>query len=70
MVLAEHDWVDVVGGYLIGVGGLAVAGNPWAWESTGRIDRLWLAGALLVALPFSWLLYPQIDPWIRHFAGV
>ena len=70
MVLAEHDWVDVVGGYLIGVGGLAVAGNPWAWESTGRIDRLWLAGALMVALPFSWLLYPHINPWIRHFAGV
>ena len=70
MVLTEHGWMDVVGGFLIGVGGLAVAGNPWAWESIGRRDRLWVAGALLVALPFSWLLYPHINPWIRHFAGV
>ena len=70
VVLTEHEWLDVAGGFLIGVGGLVAAGNPWAWEPTSRIDRLWLAGALLVALPFSWLLYPHINPWIRHFAGV
>jgi membrane-associated phospholipid phosphatase len=70
MVLTEHGWMDVVGGFLIGVGGLAVAGNPWAWESIGRRDRVWVAGALLTAMPFSWLLYPHINPLIRHFAGV
>jgi len=70
VVLTEHDWIDVAGGFLVGVGGLTVAGNPWAWEPIGREDRLWVAGALLVALPFSWLLYPHLNPWIRHIAGV
>lgn len=70
MVLTEHGWMDVVGGFLIGLGGLAVAGNPWAWEPIGRRDRLWVGGTLVVALPFSWLLYPLINPWLRHMAGV
>lgn len=70
VVLTEHDWIDVIGGFVVGVGGLAVAGNPWAWEAIGRRDRLWIAGALLTAMPFGWLLHPQIDPWIRHLAGV
>lgn len=70
MVLTEHGWIDVTGGFVVGVCGLAVAGNPWAWESMDRRDRLWLAGALLTAMPFSWLLYPQINPWIRYIAGV
>ncbi len=70
MVLTEHDWIDVTGGFVIGVGGLAAAGNTWAWEAIGRRDRLWVAGALLTAMPFSWLLHPKIDPWIRHVAGV
>jgi hypothetical protein len=70
MVLTEHRWMDVIGGLFIGLGGLAVTGNPWAWESIARRDRLWVAGALVVAMPFSWLLYPHVDPWIRHIAGV
>ena len=70
VVLTEHGWIDVVGGFLIGVGGLVAAGNSWGWGPISRVDRLWLAGALLVALPFSWLLYPHVDPWIRHLAGV
>jgi membrane-associated phospholipid phosphatase len=70
MVLTEHGWMDVVGGFLIGLCGLAVTGNPWAWEPIGRRDRLWVGGTLLVALPFSWLLYPHINPWIRDLAGV
>lgn len=70
MVLTDHTWIDVVGGFLISACGLAVTGNPWAWQSIGRRDRLWVAGALLTAIPFSWLLYPVINPWIRHIAGV
>jgi membrane-associated phospholipid phosphatase len=70
MVLTEHGWMDVIGGFLFGLGGLTAAGNPWAWEPIGRKDRLWVAGTLLAAMPFSWLLYPHIDPWMRHFAGV
>ena len=70
MILTEHGWLDVVGGFLFGLGALAAAGNPWAWEPIGRRDRLWVAGALLVAMPFSWLLYPHVDPWMRHVAGV
>lgn len=70
MVLTEHGWMDVIGGFLIGLGGLAAAGNPWAWAPIGRRDRLWLGGTLMVALPFSWLLYPHINPWIRNLAGV
>jgi membrane-associated phospholipid phosphatase len=70
MVLTEHGWIDVIGGFLIGVGGLLAAGNPWAWQSIGRRDRLWIGGALLVAMPFSSLLYPYINPWMRHVAGV
>ena len=70
VMLTEHDWVDVTGGFVIGVGGLALTGNPWTWGLIGRRDRLWVAGALLAALPFSWLLYPQINPWMRRLAGV
>lgn len=70
MVLTEHGWLDVAGGFVVGLGGLAVAGNPWAWEPIGRRDRIWVGGTLLVASPFSWLIYPYIDPWIRHIAGV
>ncbi len=70
MVLTEHGWEDVIGGFLVGLGGLAGTGNPWAWEPIGRRDRLWVGGTLLVALPFSWLIYPHINPWIRHLAGV
>lgn len=70
MVLTEHGWVDVVGGFLVGLAGLAMAGNPWAWESIGRKDRLWLAATLLVAMPFSWLIHPHINPLIRQVAGV
>ncbi|MCW5732776.1 MAG: phosphatase PAP2 family protein [Enhydrobacter sp.] len=70
VALTEHGWMDVVGGFAVGVGGLTAAGNTWAWETTGRIDRLWVAGSLIVALPFSWLLHPHVNPWIRHLAGV
>jgi membrane-associated phospholipid phosphatase len=70
MVLTEHGWMDVIGGFLLGLGGLAAAGNPWAWDPIGRKERFWVAGTLLAAMPFSWLLYPHFDPWMRHFAGV
>jgi membrane-associated phospholipid phosphatase len=70
MALTEHGWVDVIGGFLIGLAGLAMAGNPWSWASIGRDDRLWVGGTLLVALPFSAMIYPHIDPWIRQLAGV
>jgi membrane-associated phospholipid phosphatase len=70
LVLTEHGWMDVVGGFFVGIGGLVVTGNPWAWESIGRRDRLWVGGTLLVALPFSWMIYPHLNPWIRYFAGV
>jgi membrane-associated phospholipid phosphatase len=70
MVLTEHGVLDVAGGFLIGVGGLAVTGNPWAWEPIGLRDRLWVGGTLMAALPFSLLLHPHVNPWIRHLAGV
>ena len=70
MVLTEHGWLDVTGGFLLGVGGLAVTGNPWAWQPVSRTSRLWLAGVLLMALPFCWLIYPYANPWMRQYAGV
>jgi membrane-associated phospholipid phosphatase len=70
VMLTEHGWIDVVGGFLVGIVGLAATGNPWAWGSIGRRDRAWLAGALLTAMPVTWLVHPHIDPWIRQFAGV
>jgi membrane-associated phospholipid phosphatase len=70
MVLTEHDWRDVVGGFLAALCGLAVTGNPWTWEPIGRRDRFWTAGTLLVALPIAWVIYPHINPLLRHIAGV
>lgn len=70
VVLTEHDWIDVAGGFAIGVAALALTGNPLAWKPIDRKDRLWLAGVLLTALPFAGLLHPLIDPSIRTVAGV
>lgn len=70
VVLTEHGWLDVVGGFVVGICGMAVAGSPWAWGPIARRDRVWLGGTVLVALPFSWLIAPHVNPWIRHVAGV
>lgn len=70
VVLTEHNWLDTLGGLLIGAVGLVLAGNPWAWGPIGRRDQVWLGGTLIVALPFSWLIYPLVNPWLRRIAGV
>jgi len=68
--LTEHSWLDVAGGFVIGMSALALTGNPWTWNTLTAKDRLWLIGALLAALPFAWLVYAEFDPVIREFAGV
>jgi membrane-associated phospholipid phosphatase len=70
VTLTEHGWVDVAGGLVAGIGGLVVTGNPRAWTSIARRDRIWLAGALVAAIPLNCMIYPHIDPLIRRAAGV
>lgn len=70
VMLTEHGWIDVAGGFFVGIAGLVVTGNPWAWDPIRRPDRIWLAGALLTGIPVTWLVYPHLDPWVRQFAGV
>ena len=70
VTLTEHVWIDVLGGFVVGIAGLLLTGNPWGWKAIGRRDRVWLAGALVTAMPFNWLVYPHLDSWIRGFVGV
>ena len=70
MILTEHGWLGIAGGFLVGICGLAAAGSPWAWGAIGRKDRVCLGGTLLAGLPFGWLIAPHVSPWMRRVAGV
>lgn len=70
VVLTEHGWMDVAGGFVVGIVGLAATGSPWAWNEITARDRLWLVGALMTGAPFAWLVHFHIDPVIRGVAGV
>jgi membrane-associated phospholipid phosphatase len=70
VVLTEHGWMDVAGGFVIGLSGLTLTGNPWSWSGITGQDRLWLGASLAAGAPFAWVAYPDVDPLIRGLAGV
>lgn len=70
IALTEHGWLDVAGGFVVGLSGLVLTGNPWSWRTVTARDRLWLTGTLATAMPFASMAHSDIDPWIRGIAGV
>jgi membrane-associated phospholipid phosphatase len=70
IALTEHGWLDVAGGFIVGLSGLVLTGNPWSWSVVTARDRMWLTGTLATAMPFASMAHSDIDPWIRGIAGV
>ncbi|MDG3442930.1 phosphatase PAP2 family protein [Nitrospirillum amazonense] len=67
VLLTEHTWVDVIGGFVVGSLGLLATGCPWAVRRIQRGSRLYLAATLAVAIPLAFLNVRWLDSLIRTF---
>ncbi|MBB6253668.1 phosphatase PAP2 family protein [Nitrospirillum iridis] len=70
VLLTEHTWVDVVGGFIVGTLGLLATGCPWAVRRIQSGSRLWLAATLAVAIPLAFFSVTWLDGMIRHFVSI
>jgi membrane-associated phospholipid phosphatase len=66
VTLTEHTWVDVAGGFVVGLGGLMATGCPWTYARVRAKRRIWLAATILVAAPFAFFSNMWLDGLIRH----
>ncbi|MDZ5645922.1 phosphatase PAP2 family protein [Nitrospirillum sp. BR 11828] len=67
ILLTEHTWVDVLGGFAVGSLGLLATGCPWAVRRIRTGSRLWLAATLAVTIPIAFLTVGWLDGLIRHW---
>jgi membrane-associated phospholipid phosphatase len=67
VLLTEHTWVDVMGGFIVGSLGLLATGCPWAVRRIQSGSRLYLAATLAVAAPLAFFNVSWLDSLIRNF---
>ncbi len=70
VLLTEHSWPDVAGGFVVGLSGLLLTRLPIRARRLGPGAARWLALATLPAAAAGFTLSPWLDALLRRVADV